>query len=152
MERLKSGPANTVGYCAVISPKTDFWQAYFIREEAELLAGAVELQQNALLMASEASPFGSLQGALAHGALENQQGIIGAAALALLGASGDRFFYVIADSQPNGIYTEFKPIVANSIDEARTAINAIPEVIAIKKRLTEKLAMGVGMGRRKAFH
>lgn len=143
-------PPDTVGYCAVVSPQTDFWQGYFIRDNHSIRQGAQQMQMMAMMMASHANPYGSLQAVLAEGALAGNSAAIASAALALRG-SDTPYFYVLAQVEPNGTTTSLHQIDAASVEEARAKIEAAPEVVAIKKRLTERMGLRDGMGRRSAL-
>jgi hypothetical protein len=145
-------PADAIGYCAVIVPSLDHWQAYYIIDTETVRQNAVNLQMGALVAASKANPIGSLQAALAEGAISNNQSVVASAALALRGVVKLDYFVVIANPEPEGMRTSMQKLDASSIDEARKMIDNLPEVAEIKKRLTTKLSMRDGRGRQRAFH
>jgi hypothetical protein len=145
-------PSNTVGYCAVICPKNDFWQGYFIQETPEAKAGAISLMAVSLATATMANPYGALQASLTQAAIEQKTGHIASLSLALRGISKSDFFVVIADVGIGGTHSRLVSLDANSVDEARKEIENLPEVQEIKERLLTKLSVRDGQGRRTAFH
>jgi hypothetical protein len=147
-------PDDTVGYCAVVCPKIDFWQGYFICDIPELREGAAMAQMLslALVSADQANPFGSLQAALTQCAIEAETGKVGALALALKSASKEPFFIILADVGLSGTTTQMIPLKATNVEEARKEIDDNFEVRQIKKRLLTKMVMRDGSGRREQFH
>lgn len=143
---------NTVGYCAVVMPTLDHYQAYFIVDDEGMRANAVAMQVTAMMAIGEADPFGTLQAAFAEAALENNQTAVGAAALALKGVAQASYFYVLAEKEPMGTRTSLHKLDATNVDSARRMIENLPEVLEIKRRLLSKLSMRDGGGRKKAFH
>ena len=136
---------NPCGYCALVCPDLDFYQAYYINDTPELRQGSRQIKLMALSTAAMANPFGTIQAVFAEAAIENNTGAIAATALALH-SEKKRFFYVIADKQSHGTTTSLHAISASTIDEAREFIEKLPEVIEIKERLVANL------NKRKAFH
>lgn len=144
-------PQNTIGYCAVIAPELDHWQAYYIIDAPAFRTAAAQMKLLSLGMATMANPFGAIQATLAEGALKNDEGVVGAAALALHKEERP-YFYIIAEKRIHDTKTSLHAIEASSVDEARDKINNLPEVLAIKKRLTAKMTTRDGQGQRRAFH
>lgn len=140
-----------VGYCAVISPKLDFYQSYFIYDDEVSREGASQIKLMGIMAAPVANPYGALQAALAEGALTNNNGVIMAASRALYSTDAP-YFYIIADKQSHGTATSLHKIDASSIEDARAKIEGLPEVQDIKRRLMGKISTRDGQGRRMGFH
>jgi hypothetical protein len=143
-------PANAIGYCAVILPKIDQWQGYWIVDDPTLSQSAVQAQ--IMAMASGSHPLGVLQAMMVEASLHNNHTGVGVAALALKGMMQTNYFVVIGDKQSAGTVTSAQPLRSTNIDDARAEIDNLPEVKEIKQRLINKVGIRDGLGRMKATH
>lgn len=131
--------AVTVGYCAVVLPHLDHYQAYFIVDTPSARASALEMGLKAMLAMGPARSFGAVQAVLVEGALTSDENVVAGAGLSLRNTSGSNYFYVVATREAHGTRTELHKLEASSPDEARDLINALPEVRAIQERLLKSV-------------
>lgn len=143
---------NIVGYCAIVMPSVDHYQAYFIQDTPDIREDSEKVRGLAIAHLMSANPFGTLQAAFAEGALRNHTGVVATISYALREVSGDDYFYVLAHIEAEGTRTSLHRLDATSVDEARALIEKLPEVLEIKERLLAKLSMRDGSGRMSAFH
>jgi hypothetical protein len=157
---------NVVGYCGVIVPSHEFWQGFFIdrRLEAEGLktldrvrrelarimpvAGAQPETRKPVPGVADADQtlVGTLAATFVEGAVTQRHELVGVVSAALRALLKTDYFCVLARRDTGGTATEIIALRATTPDEARAEINSLPDVLAIKAKLTE------GLLKRKAPH
>ena len=133
------------GWCAVVLPKENEFQGYFIyndevaiKDAHILLGGIAELGLGGIAelgLGAGRAVTGTLEAVLVEGAVTKRPELIMAASTQLLRLTDERFFAVIGAPDPGGTTTERRPLAAQTVEEARALFNALPEVVAIKERI-----------------
>lgn len=128
-------PTDCIGYGAVIVPALDEYQGFFIRDNDTIQPHATTAMMTA--MVSGAHPVGALQAVIVEGVLNKNFGLVGAAALALVGFTKMKFFVILGNKEPEGTRTEMRSLKARTIEEARAEIESMPEVEKLKHNLID---------------
>lgn len=139
-----------IGYFAAMVETLDQYQGYFIVDTPEMRTAAAAAKTLAIM--SGYNPVGTLQATIIESLLTEAHSRAGAAALALRDLTGHSYFVVMGTKLPGGYNTSMEPLVATSIDDARSEIERMPQVIGIKARLMQKIAPKDGSHRRSGFH
>ena len=130
-----------VGYCAAIIPASLFWQGYFINETPDIVQDAERLIEVARSSCTnDHEVFGCLQAVFIDCARANMMSGVAAAAWAMRPQAGD-FFFVRGEELPHGIVTRLTPLKSRSINEARRATERLEDVMAIKARVRDRMAL-----------
>lgn len=140
MEAQQSAAPQPVGYCAIVMPDIDYYQAAFIIDAPEAAATALSMSLAAMLKMGPQGVFGAMQAALVEGVLTSNPALISGAGLSLRNSSGNNYFYVVASKDAKGTRTELFEIEADSPEHARDMIHALPQVLDIQRRLAKSAA------------
>ena len=163
------GSTTATGYMAVVIEKDLFWQGYFLPTLPADLAATAESMGAELRKHIEqdtAGPEGMMRffaalangmggaggvpyqytGALSAGAVDHARrgDVTGVAVYGhlLRKETGHDFFVVhLRGESAGGLSTSIDPLPATTVDEAKAAIDALPEVQAIKANLSKKYGL-----------
>jgi len=141
----------TYGYFGVIIPEYNYYQGFFLHEEAiEGAPNYLERLRKALPVADQ-DLLGAVTTTLVEGARTENKTLLfrGAGAVSVLEDS--KYFVVRAKIEKDGTHTEFwrMPPEVNSPDAARDYIHSLPDVQLIQGRLLIEAAYWVLNDRKK---
>lgn len=153
-----------IGYFGVVVPDKDFWQGFFIDDNAQAEAMAAIERMRAHPMLSNAGKLfgradvshanqaivGTCCATLVEAALaetghmsevpvKKANTILATYGYALCRIIDRPYFWIEGRSAEGGVYTTIQPIHVSTISQARTYINNMPAVREIKRRLMRKL-------------
>jgi len=130
-------PETCIGYGCVVVPSLNEYQGFFINDTPDLRSQINRTVGLAVMTGQH--PIGALQAVIVDRALNRDWTRVGVTALALANLTKVNFFWIKAEREPEGTRTEMFPLNATTVEEARAEIDAIPEVIELKRRLVESL-------------
>ena len=144
-------PDGANGYFAVVIPAADFYQGFYLfsglERQAEALIKKVKQQtggkympatavisETDLVASDEQSFLGSLMALLVEVVATSNADAVPVVSAAIVQMTKSRFFWVLADRHRDGTRTNLFVLPA-SIDDARDAVNCLPEVRDIVNRI-----------------
>jgi hypothetical protein len=134
----KSLPHPTaIGYGCVVVPDLDEYQAFFIRDNKALWPRGHGRHDHG--DGSGAHPIGALQAVCVESVLTKDWGRV-ASPPSLSPVDQAQVLLDQGVEGAEGTRTEMFPLKAMTVEEARVEIDALPEVIELKRRLVEQLA------------
>lgn len=140
-----------IGYAGVVVTTHNRVEGFFISEEAEVVAQAKNCVQQVrhVLASSSSMPavidsnpdvapadqalFGALSALMVEVTVENAFGKAVVLASALHQLAGDPYFCLLARRTAAGTNVQYISLDVDSIEEARSAFNGLPEVIDAKR-------------------
>lgn len=142
-----TNPPDALGYCGLIIPARTYWQGIFILPELAKTGAETLKAARALPGVSETvvaigglslrdqSVLGTLCGALITAAIADAKYAVGTLSWAIRELTGKDYFTVEGKIEGDGIRTFFNALDVDSIDKARDAIEALPQVVLMKLQI-----------------
>lgn len=125
--------SDTIGYFGIILPDENEFTGAFLTDGVVSDASVRKM----LGMATQLGdyPAGNLSAVMIDGVKLGRPDILLTAALAYAKWSECNWFYVVGHLTDDGTYTEVREFEARTVDEARTELEQVPEVLAIRERI-----------------
>lgn len=129
-------PSETIGYFGIVMPDDNEFSGMFLLKNPADEKAIMMMMFNVMPMPA---PEGALSAIMVEGAMTGRPDLITIAARAYAAMFHTRHFVVIGYREDKGTRTEIRDLPSDSIDAARAALEAIPEVVAIKLRIQKGL-------------
>jgi len=126
----------TIGYFGIVMPDDDEFSGMFLLKNPADEKAIMMMMFNVIPMPA---PEGALSAIMVEGAMTGRPDLITIAARAYAAMFHKRHFVVIGYREGEGTRTEIRDLPSESLEEARAALNEVPEVVAIKRRIQESL-------------
>lgn len=130
-------PPDTIGYYGIVIPEDDAFSGYYLVKRPEDEQKVMMTMFNAM---ATPEPHGALSAVMVEGALTGRPDVTHFAARAYSALTHVRYFVVIGHKEARGTRTEIRELPSESIEAARAGLEALPEVVALKKRIQKGLA------------